>query len=135
MLRARHGLEAVDDLERLGVDHVDPAGDEIGRIDARRHAGDRGAEHARGGAGVDVARIDRRGRSESDGRQIDRLLRTELIGGKRDEVARRSALLAAAPAHVGASGARGARGRNGERLRGAQPESGAERDRGGRRGG
>ena len=108
MLGARHRLEAVDDLEGLRIDHVDPAGDEIGRIDPGRLAGDGGTEHAGPGAGIDVMRIDRRGHREVGGRHENRLLGAELVGGERDEVALRPALLASAAADVGAGGALGA---------------------------
>ena len=129
MLRARRRLEAVDHLERLGIDHVDPAGGEIGRIDPGRLPVDRRAEHACRGPGVDVVRIDGRWRPEVHGRQINRFFRAELVGGERDEVARGPALLDDAMTDVGAGAALGARERNGERLRGAQPKTRADRDR------
>ena len=76
----QHRRQAVDDLESLRVDHVHLAGHQIGRIDPRRLPDDGGAEHARAHPGVDVARIDRRGRSERvTGGRIDRLLGAELI--------------------------------------------------------
>ena len=103
VLGARNGVEALDHLEGLGVDDVDLSGDEIGRIDARQMPGDGGAEHARARAGVDVLRIDRRRHRHVGRRQVHRLLRPQLVGGERDEVALRPALFDDAAAEGGAS--------------------------------
>ncbi len=117
MFGALDGVEALDHLESLGVDHVDFAGGEIGRIDPRQLAGDRGAEHAGARAGIDVLGIDRGGHRQIGRRQVDRLLGTELIGGERDEIALGAALFGHAATEGGASrGVRASR-RNGQRLR------------------
>ena len=123
MLRARHGGQAVDHLERFRIDDVDLAGHEIGRIDPRRLPRDGGTEHADARAGVDVVRIDGRRHRQVCRRQKNRPLGAKLIGGKGDEVGRCPALLEDVAANVGASGALDARVRNGERLRAAQFEA------------
>ena len=117
VLRARNRGQALDDLEGLGVDDVDLAGREIGRIDARQMARDGGAEHPRAGAGVDVLRVDGRRHRQVGRRQIDRLLRAELVGCERDEIALRPALFDDAAAKGGALRGVGAGGRDGQRLR------------------
>ena len=134
MLRARHRGQAVDDLERVRIDHVDLAGHQVRRIDPRRLPGDSGTEHARRFACIDVVRIDGRRHRKVGGRQENRALGSKLVGGKRDEVAGRAALIVEAAANLGAiRRAEHAGVRNGERLRAAQFEAGADcdRDRGG----
>ncbi len=130
MLRARHRGQAVDDLERVRIDDVDLAGHEIRRIDPRRLPGDSGAEHAGRFASVDIVRIDRRRHRKVGGRQKDRALGSELVGGKREKVAGRAALIVEAATNFGAiRRAEHTSVRNGERPRPAQPGTGANRDR------
>ena len=88
MLRAWHRGQAVDDLERVGIDHVDLAGHEVGRIDPRRLPRHSGTEHADASARIDVVRINRRGHREVGWRQENRPLGGVGLGATRERLTR-----------------------------------------------
>jgi hypothetical protein len=113
-----NGEIAVDHLEGFGVDDVDLAGDQVGRIDAVERAGGRRADVARRNRGVDVLRVDLRRHVQVGGRQLERRRRRpEFVGRFLDEVVRRPAVLDMGAAEGGADLAVDAQAGDGQRLR------------------
>ena len=93
MLRTGAGGEMIDDGERPGVDDIDPAGDQIGRINARQRVGHRRAEISGARLGIDVGRVDDRRRRGGRGRELERVGRAEFEGGAADKILRAVAAL------------------------------------------
>ena len=118
VLGAGDGEIAVDHLEGLGIDDVDLAGDEVGRVDAVQRAGGRRADVVGGDRGVDVLRVDLRRHVQVGRRQMEgRRLRPEVVARLLDEIVRRPSGLDMGAAERGAKFAVDAHARDGEGLR------------------
>ncbi len=135
VLRAGDRGVAVDDREGRGIDDVDLAGDEIGRVDARQRARRRRAELARRGLGIDVPGIDERRHGQIGRRQVLEAGRAELVRRALDEILRRHADFDGAAAKRRALFAADAIGGNRQRSRArgerVGADKGADRDCGG----
>jgi hypothetical protein len=70
MLWLPSDLELIDDLERVGVNHIDPIPAADRDVNALRKSGDSRTELARTIGGIDIVRVDQRGHSR------------KLIGGR-----------------------------------------------------
>ena len=118
MLRAGAGGEMIDHREGLGVDHVDLAGHQIGRIDPRQRARHRRAEIVRPDFRIDVGGIDHRRHRGIRLPHVEGVGRPELEGGLADEILAGPVMLDEAAAQRGALLGAHAIGRHRQGLRG-----------------
>jgi hypothetical protein len=116
MLRRTAGGEMIDHRESRGIDHVDLAGLQVGRVDAGQGAGDGRAEIAGASLRINVDWIDQRRALALARRQGEDIGRPKLEGGLADEILPGAAMLDEGLAEGGALAGGHAIGRDRQRL-------------------